>query len=190
MPVIPVSYYYQTDNLSGQGYRECSSTSNAALANHLLGNQFDRDAAIKGISQPEQIYIERLRKYGDTTDHNANTRCLQSFGIESAFFTNLTNADYFKSIANNIPMVLGLIYKGGGHIVLGVGHSENRKSIIINDPFGSRDGKSDNWLSTSPESGKGDVYSLNTFNMLWEGHLGQGYGRRVYSVNGISTNLS
>lgn len=188
MTILQATYYYQKDNLSGYGDRECCGTSNAALANTILNNQFDLEAERIGLSQPEQIYLDKLCDFGDTTDHDANTRCLRTFGIESAWFTNLRNEDFFKSIAAKIPMVLGFKYKEWGHIVLGIGH-ENESKIIVNDPFGSRRDSSDSWISTEPGAGRGDVYSINTFNELWEGNLGGGYGRVVYSVNGKATGL-
>lgn len=196
MKILKVSYYYQTDNLGGEGYRECCGTSNAALLNAVTDGWLDAEAKRLGIAQPEEIYLKRLfSEYGDTTDHDANTRCLRSFGIESSWRTNLTTADYVRSIDLDIPPVLGFEYKQYGHIVIGVGYrkkdTKNNQPWLayINDPYGKRAGSSNNWESTAPTAGKLDVYSENTFNMVWKGHLAEGWGRVVHSVRGKKTGL-
>ena len=193
MKVLDVPYYYQIDNPSGEGSRECCGTSNAAMLNFVTGNSLNKEAIRLGIDQPEQIYLDRLRDYGDTTDHGANTRCLSSFGVESQWYTNLTTNDFMKSIDCKIPMVLGLIYKRHGHVPLGIGYQLEARNkpwlAYINDPNGSRDGFSDNWLSNEPLAGKRDIYSQETFQAVWQGFSGNGWGRLVFKVNGIPTGL-
>jgi hypothetical protein len=196
MKILDVPYYYQIDNPGGQGFRECCATSNAMLLNSITDGWLDAEAKRLGISQPEQIYLDRLYSdYGDTTDHNANTRCLRSFGVESEWRTDLTNRDYMRSIDNEIAMVLGFEYKDSGHIVIGAGYRpKNLKTgqpwlAYINDPNGQRRNTTNTWISNAPLAGKLDVYSENTFNTVWEGHLGKGWGRLVYSIHGKATRL-
>lgn len=193
MPIIECSYYFQRDNPSGEGERECGGTSNAAFLNQLTKNSLDIQAKEEGISQPEWIYLKRLRDFGDTTDHDANTRCLRSFGVESSWYTDLTNQDYMRLIDAGIAPVLGFNYKESGHIVHGVGYRPRNEKLgqkwvaYINDPNGSRRESSDSWISNSATAGKLDVYSENTFNLVWEGHLGRGWGRIPHSINGVPT---
>jgi len=184
--VLPVKYYYQTDNPSGYGYRECNGTANATMLNYLLNGQLDATAAKNKIAQPESIYLDVLKQYGDTTDHTANTEALNQFGIDSYWSTSLTFDDYYLSIRNSIPMVLGLDYKVAGHIVCGVGF-ELRDRIIVHDPFGAREGTTDYWLSNLPEAGKFDVYSIESMTRLWLVGGSGGWGRVVTRIDGRPT---
>lgn len=194
MKILEVPYYYQIDNPSGEGYRECCGTSNAAMLNFVTDGWLDAEAKRLGIAQPEQIYLDRLfADYGDSTDHNANTRCLRSFGVESEWKTDLTNQDFIRSINLDIPMVLGFEYKKSGHIVLGIGYCEQNEKTgqswlaYVNDPNGKRRNSSNDWISNAPLAGRLDTYSENTFNTVWQGNLGNGWGRIVHSVRGKRT---
>ncbi len=184
--VLPAKYYYQTDNPSGYGYRECNGTANAIMLNYLLNGKLDDTAARNKIAQPESIYLNVLKRYGDSTNHNANTEALNEFGIDSYWSTSLTFDDYYLSIRNSIPMVLGLDYKDHGHIVCGVGF-ELRDKIIVHDPFGAREGTTDNWLSNLPEAGKFDVYSIASMTKLWLVGGSGGWGRVVTRIDGRPT---
>jgi hypothetical protein len=192
--VLPASYYYQDDNPSGYGFRECCATSNAMMVNYLLGGKFDTDAKQAGISQPEQYYLDALQEEGDTTDHDANTRTIRKFGIESFWSTSLTIEDFYTSIRNGIPMVMGLDYKGPnqGHIVCGVGFKLKKRVAIVHDPNGSRLGATNEWISNEPEAGKFDVYGLETLETLWfpkdeDGVPALGWGRVVTHILGKPT---
>lgn len=185
--ILPASYYYQTDNPSGYGFRECCGTSNAMLANFLLNGELDSEAREKGIAQPESIYLKQLALYGDSTDHDANTRALRDFGIDSYWSTSLTLDDYYLSICSGIPVVMGLDYKGPdqGHIVCGVGF-KLRDKIVVHDPYGAREGTTDYWLSNLPEAGKFDEYQIGSIIRLWL-IGGLGWGRVVTAVKGVAT---
>lgn len=190
--LLSASYYWQTNNPSGQGPRECCGTANAILLNYLLEGKLDKQAAKKGISQPEAIYLDRLAHYGDTTNHQANTQALSDFGVESFWSTSLTLADLYLSLRNNIPMVMGLDYFNHGHIVCGVGLKLLAGLLIVHDPYGARLGPSNDWLSLLPEAGKYDRYTLDTFCRLWfpkdeNGKETLGWGRIVTSINGKPT---
>lgn len=191
--VLQASYYYQRDN-PGQGLRECCATSNAILVNFLLGGKLDQDAKRDGNPQPETYYLEVLKQFGDTTDHSANSKAIREFGIESFWSTSLTLEDYYTSIQNAIPMVMGLNYKGPsqGHIVCGVGIKRKKRVAIVHDPNGARLGPTDEWISNSPEAGMFDVYGLETLETLWfpkdeNGHPTLGWGRVVSHILGKPT---
>jgi hypothetical protein len=139
--------------------------------------------------EPETVYLDVLSKYGDTTDHNANTRALKDFGIESYWATNLSFETLLKSLRSGIPLVMGLHYKAWGHIVTGTGYNFDRSAAIIHDPFGARAGDSDNWAATGGDSGKADIYSDRVLQSLWCSGQNDGWGRIVTSVLGTSTGL-
>ena len=198
--LLDVPYYFQLDNTGGRGYRECWATSNAALANFLLKGQFDKTYKKLGYREPEDVYFARLADFGDTTNHDANTACLKTFGIISHWRTNLTNADYMRSIDAGIPMVLGVSYFNAdgsdfGHVTLGIGYSlaVAEKNLpwyaILNDPYGRRDGYKSRWLSTEPVAGKMEKYLEDTFERIWHGKKKDGWGRWVEFVNGVKTGL-
>lgn len=186
--ILPASYYYQTDNPSGEGFRECCGTSNAMMLNYLLNGWLDEQAQEDGIKQPESIYLAELANEGDTTDHGANTRALRRFGVESYWATNLTFDFYYKSIRNNIPVVMGLVYKGPnhGHVVCGVGF-KLRSKIIVHDPYGAREGATNFWLSNLPEAGKNDEYTVQTLSQIWLPEVNDGHGRVVTAIKGVKT---
>lgn len=186
--ILPSTYYYQTDNPSGQGYRECCGTSNAIMLNAVLNGWLDAEAASQGIEQPESIYLSVLAEEGDTTDHGANTRALRRFGIESYWATNLTFDFYYKSIQAGIPVVMGLLYKGPnhGHVVCGNGY-KLPNILYVHDPYGARERATDYWISNLPEAGKNDEYTIGTMSKLWLPEVNDGHGRVVVSIKGVDT---
>lgn len=97
-----------------------------------------------------------------------------------------------RSIDAKIQVVLGFEYKQSGHIVLGVGHNKTPLegwTAIVHDPNGKRRGSSNDWISNAPTAGRLDVYSERTFNEVWRGNEGNGWGRWVKSVRGKTTGL-
>lgn len=189
--LLTVPYFSQLDNDSGQGGRECCGTSNAMMLNFLLAkarvSSLLELAKRKGI-EPETIYFDVLSKYGDTTDHNANTQALREFGIESYWATNLSFKELLKSLRSGIPLVMGLHYKNWGHIVTGIGYRFDHNATIVHDPFGARAGDSDNWAATGGDSGKADIYSDRVLQSLWCNGA-DGWGRIVTSVLKVPTGL-
>jgi hypothetical protein len=187
--ILPISYYYQTDNPGGYGYRECCATSNAMLLNWLLKGWLDTEAKKTGIKQPEAIYLKQLDRHGDTTNHDANTATLRDFGIDSYWSTSLTLGDFYLSIRHSIPLVMGLDYKGPdhGHIVLGIGFDLLARTVDVHDPYGSRLGATNEWISNLPEAGKADKYSLETLQSVWFPGFSKGWGRVVTHVRGVAT---
>ncbi|TAG98731.1 MAG: hypothetical protein EAZ18_00195 [Oscillatoriales cyanobacterium] len=187
--LLMAPYFSQLDNDSGEGYRECCGTSNAIMLNFLLAKavSFSERAANKGI-EPETVYFDVLRNYGDTTEHDANTKALQEFGVESYWATNLSFEDLLKSLRAGIPLVMGLHYKNWGHIVCAIGYDFSRNSTVIHDPFGARAGDSDDWAATGGDSGKADPYSDRVLQSLWC-NGSDGWGRIVTSVMGTKTGL-
>jgi len=190
--LLTVPYFSQLDNDSGQGGRECCGTSNAMMLNFLLAKarvpSLTEQAKGKGI-EPETIYFDVLSKYGDTTNHYANTQALREFGIESYWATNLSFKELLKSLKAGIPLVIGLHYKSWGHIVTAIGYRFDRNAAIVHDPYGARAGDSDTWAVIGGDSGKADIYSDRVLQSLWCSGRADGWGRIVTSVLGVPTGL-
>lgn len=189
---LPVTYRRQTDNeaysIFGSGSRQCNLTSNTMLADYLLKGELTRQAADKGLREPESVYMRILEKFGDTIDHGAQTRALQQLGIESYFSHSLSSQDLLLSLQSNIPVVVGFAYKGSGHICLLVGHDPDKKSWLVHDPYGTRHGYSDSY--DIGVGGSFDSYSYGTMQQIfWDLGREAGWGRIVTSVKGQPTGL-
>ena len=70
---LEVPYDCQLDNPSGDGWRECFSSSCAMAAMYW------------GVIKDPNEYHRKRPSYGDSTDPSAQIRCLQSFGLEARF---------------------------------------------------------------------------------------------------------
>lgn len=190
--LLTVPYFSQLDNDSGEGYRECCGTSNAMMLNFLLAKARVPSLSDRAIGQgiePETVYFDVLAKYGDTTDHTANTAALEDFGIESYWATNLSFNDLLTSLRAGIPLVVGFHYKSWGHIACAIGYDFSKNAAIVHDPFGVRAGDSDDWAATGGDSGKADIYSDRVLQSLWCSGGSNGWGRIVTSVCGQATGL-
>jgi hypothetical protein len=191
---LPVNYRGQTDNdwhpTFGHGYRQCNLTSCTMLADFLLEGELSRRAAAEGLGEPESLYQKVLATYGDTIDHNAQTRALSDLGIESHYTQQTLSAeDLLLSLRQGIPVVIGVKYKTGGHIVLLVGHDPARRLWLVHDPFGTRHGSSDSY--DIGIGGAYDEYSYDTFDrILWDRGPGTADGRIVTGIKGKPTGLA
>ena len=189
---LPVLYRRQTDNeaysIFGSGSRQCNLTSNTMLADYLLKGELMRQASDLGLREPESAYMRILEKFGDTIDHDAQTRALRSLGIESYFSHALSSQDLLLSLQKGVPVVVGFAYKGSGHICLLVGHDPDKKSWLVHDPYGTRHGYSDSY--DIGVGGAYDSYSYGTMQKIfWDLGHEAGWGRIVTSVKGQPTGL-
>jgi hypothetical protein len=190
---LHVKYRGQTDNdwhpTFGNGYRQCNLTSCTMLADFLLDGELSSMAAAQGLREPESVYQAILAPYGDTIDHNCQTKALQELGIESYYTQQSISADdLLLSLSMGMPVVIGVKYKDGGHIVLLVGHDPVRQLWLVHDPFGTRHGASDSY--DIGIGGAYDEYSYETFDRIfWDRGAGSGDGRIVTSVKGKDTGL-
>lgn len=190
---LPVRYRGQTDNdwhpTFRNGFRQCNLTSCTMLADFLLDGELTRKAAAQGRKEPESVYQVVLAKYGDTSDHTAQTKALQELGIESTYAQRRLSADeLLLSLSAGIPVLLGVKYKSDGHIVLLVGHDPERRVWLVHDPFGTRHGASDHY--DIGIGGAFDEYSYGTFDgIFWDRGAGTGDGRIVTSIKGKPTGL-
>jgi Peptidase_C39 like family len=189
---LKVVYRSQLNNdpsIFGPGWRQCNVTSNTMLADYLLKGELSQKAKAEGLAEPESVFMRIVSKYGDTTDHPAQTKALKDVGIESYFSYTLSSVDLLKSLKANVPVVVGFAYKGAGHICVVVGHDPVKKAWLIHDPYGVRHGTSDSYDVGA--NGAYDSYSYSTMQQIfWDQGREAGWGRIVTSVKGKPTGLA
>jgi len=127
-PLI-VPYFSQRDNASGQGSRECFSSSCAMVAAYY--------GKVKG---DDEYNVIRAR-FGDTTNADAQVKALQSLGLKASFITDGTETLLQNEIKEGRPVPVGWLHhssssapSGGGHWSVVVGF--NSQAYIHNDPYG------------------------------------------------------
>lgn len=156
-------------------------------ANFILADRglesLEQRAKRLGLSEPESAYGQILNKYGDTTDHGANTQALADLGLESYFSTSLTLDDAIASLSKRLPMPIGLHYKSSGHIVCLIGYDLPGKRFFVHDPYGSRAGAEDYYNVTGGNAGANDAYSFDLMRLLWA-NPADGWGRIFTKVAG------
>ena len=182
---LNVPYFYQVDNdttYHRSGYRQCNLTCNAMLADYLLEGELSRLAKSQGFKEPESIYGKTLKKYGDTIYHDAQTKALQAYGIDSYYSGSLSRDEWLQSLELGIPVVFGVKYKSSGHICLLVGHDPVKRMWIVHDPYGTRHGSRD--VYDVGVGGAFDLYSYGTMDVVADGR-----GRIVTAVKGKPTGL-
>jgi GH24 family phage-related lysozyme (muramidase) len=160
--LLATPYYSQRDNYT-QGNdnwtRTCFSSSCAMLA------QTVKPGCIKG----DDDYISKRRKFGDSTDANAQVMCLQSLGINARFITSGDLPLVKKLLDRGIPVPCGILHKGpasaprgGGHWVCVVGYDD--KGFIVNDPWGEIRNSDGVYVS---QDGEHVHYSYSLFDTRW-----------------------
>ena len=88
---LNVPYFSQLDNstlLFGAGSRQCNLTS-CSMFLAALKPQLVKESKIENYEEFESFYGETLVKYGDTNDHDAQTKALRDLGVETYFSVRL-----------------------------------------------------------------------------------------------------
>jgi len=146
---------------------------------HVEERQRENSGILKG-AQGDDAYIRKVFAIGDTTDHSVQTNVLNSYGVKSHFSYNLSFADLDREIANQRPVVIGILHRGslsnptGGHMVVVIGKTQSG-DYVVNDPYGSlNDG-----YTGDVYNGKGAVYKKSdlTYRWLENGKDKTGWGR-------------
>jgi len=158
---LNVPWFHQLDNYT-QPHRTCNSSCCAMCLEYF------KPGTLKGPKGDDE-YVRKIFSIGDTTDHSVQTRVLRSYGVSSEFRYNLSFADLDKELTEGRPVVLGILHRGtlnaptGGHMIVCIGKTEDGKSYIFNDPYGSlNDGYSGPVIN-----GKEVRYSVEVLRRRW-----------------------
>ena len=158
---LQVDYDSQLDNPSGDGWRECFSSSCAMAAKYW--------GAIKEFNE-----YHRLRpKYGDSTDASAQVRTLQALGLDAKFVQVGSIAMLKEAIDNGYPTPVGYLHhgtpqaaSGGGHYCLCIGYDST--GFWMNDPYGLCDVDGNGgFIKQGGTSGKMVHYSYSGWGPRW-----------------------
>jgi len=169
--LLPVPWFPQTDN-----YRDPHRTCNSSAC--AMGLEYFKPGTLPG-ADGDDIYLEVVFKYGDTTDHGVQTQALSDFGLQSSWHTDLDFEDVYRELEANRPVVIGILHRGttehpyGGHMIIVRGRTEDG-DFIVNDPYGSlHDG-----YTGAVENGRGEIYSKYEMTYRWTADgFGTGWGR-------------
>jgi hypothetical protein len=155
---LKVPYEYQLDNKSGFGYRECFSSSCAMVARYWgkIGN--------------DDAYNLVRRKYGDTTDVQAQLKALRELGLNATFIQDATAADLEDELRKGHPAPVGWLHRGPVSAPSGSGHwsvvtGYTPTHFIHNDPNGEADLVKGGYLNN--KGGAGVAYSRKNWLPRW-----------------------
>lgn len=153
-----VPYFSQRDNASGQGNRECFSSSCAMVAAYY--------GKVKG---DDEYNVIRAR-FGDTTSADAQVKALQSLGLKASFITDGTEALLQNEIKAGRPVAVGWLHHGSASAPTGGGHWSvvvgfNSQAYIHMDPFGTADMVGGGYISAN--HGKNIKYSCKNWIPRW-----------------------
>lgn len=155
---LRVPYFTQNDNASGQGWRECFSSSCAMLA------------AFHGKVASDDDYCRLRSQFGDTTSSAAQLAALRSLALDAAFRTDGSAATLEQEIDAGRPVAVGWLHhgsasapSGGGHWSVVIGYTPTH--WIIHDPYGEADLVGGGYLRLS--GGAGQRYSRTNWNPRW-----------------------
>jgi hypothetical protein len=170
--VLSVPYYPQTDN-----YRDAQRTCNSSSCAMCL--EYFKPGTLQG-AKGDDAYIRKVFSVGDTTNHDVQTKVLDSYGVRSEFRYNLSFSDVDRELSAGRPVVIGILHRGslsaptGGHMVVVTGKTP-QGDYIVNDPYGSlNDG-----YTGAVENGKSAVYKKSDLTYRWldKGKDKTGWGR-------------
>ena len=170
-------YFFQVDNKSGEGERECFSSAAAMIA-----------AFYKRVSS-DDTYNKIRSTYGDTVSVDAQLQALRALKLEAMFIKSGTIIDIESEITSGRPVLVGWLHRGDltkGEPPMGVGHWSvivgfNQEELIAHDPMGMPDllhGGHDSWKS-------GEYIRMNrqVFKQRWEAD-GAGTGWMILVSDG------
>ena len=156
---LDVKYFYQNDNKSGTGYRECYSSSCAMLA------------AFHGKVSSDDEYNVIRGSFGDSTDTAAQLAALDYLGLGASFITNGSSESLKKEIDAGRPVAVGWLHKGpiseptgGGHWSVVIGYTDT--GFILNDPNGEANLLYGGYSNHT--GGAGVQYSYKNWLPRWE----------------------
>ena len=172
---LKVPYDSQHSNPSGEGWRECFSSSCAMVAKFWL---------------PDLEINEYLRKrpaYGDSTDVSAQIATLNYFGLKAKFVSWGTAEKLKAQIDRGRPAPVGWLHNGpvssptgGGHYSVVTGYDDKTEMWIHNDSNGRADLVHGGYVTVG-SGGETVAYSYKNWNPRWmvEG-TGSGWGLDIW----------
>jgi hypothetical protein len=157
--LLKVSFESQIDNASGQGFRECFSSSAAMLAKYW------------GRISSDDEYNKVRRRFGDTTSAQAQVAALRALGLRSHLWTNGRQIDLMNEIGGGRPVGVGWLHHGspraptgGGHWSVVIGY--DAAGVWMNDPNGEADLVRGGYLAN--RNGAGLHYSWRNWSPRWQ----------------------
>lgn len=159
--ILAVPFYPQTDN-----YALASKTCNSSSCAMVL--EFLKPGTLKGVKGDDD-YLRKVLAIGESTDHNVQTKVLESYGVYSTWKQTLSFTDLDRELGLGKPVVIGILHRGtlsaptGGHIIVVIGKTADGNSYVVNDPYGSLiDG-----YSGPVTEGKGALYPKYILEKRW-----------------------
>ena len=133
--ILAVPFYPQTDN-----YALASKTCNSSSCAMVL--EFLKPGTLKGVKGDDD-YLRKVLAIGESTDHNVQTKVLESYGVYSTWKQTLSFTDLDRELGLGKPVVIGILHRGtlsaptGGHIIVVIGKTADGNSYVVNDPYGN-----------------------------------------------------
>ncbi len=164
--ILTVPYFSQRNNLSGQGYRECFSSSCAMLAAYF------------GRVSTDDEYNDIRAHFGDTTLVEAQLKALRSLRLKPRFKSDGTLRDLIDKANHGCPVAVGWFHNGhvsrptgSGHWSVVVAHTPSH--TIHNDPYGEANLIDGGYINAN---GEGILYSNANWLRRWSpGGMGGWY---------------
>lgn len=149
----------QADNEGGQGWRECFSSTCAAIARYHNAVRSDNE------------YNRIRRKYGDTTNPQAQIMALQKLGLQAQFRTNASINLLMREVWNGRPVAVGWIHQGPISRPVGTGHwsvvaGYSPTALWSMDPNGEPDLLRGGYVTTG--RGWQGWVTMQNFSRRWE----------------------
>jgi hypothetical protein len=153
-----VPYFTQNDNASGQGWRECFSSSCAMIAAYY--------GKVKG----DDEYNMWRKAFGDTTSATAQVKTLRHLGLDARFITNGTVALLEGELRAGRPVAVGWLHKGPVDRPSGGGHWSTLLGFDAahwphHDPYGEADMVNGGYVNLT--KGKGIRYTRKNWERRW-----------------------
>lgn len=126
--LLTVPFASQLDNASGQGWRECFTSSCAMVAMYW------------GKVRSDDEFSVLRTKHGDSTNVSAQLATLRGLGLRAHFWQTGRRTDLTRMIQDGRPVAVGWLHRGhvssprGGHWSVIVGVDE--QGFWMHDPFG------------------------------------------------------
>lgn len=174
--LLNVPHFSQLDNASGQGERECASSSAAMVA------------AFWGKVATDDEYNKIRARFGDTTSIDAQVEALRSLGLFARFSTQGTPAALEQELRAGRPVMVGWLHhgpvatpKGGGHwsVVIGL----DATHWIHHDPNGEADMVTGGYVNHT--NGKKIKYTRRNWERRWRPD-GQGWMILVQPLKNVA----